>query len=107
MVDLTKVSFLAMPFMLAAIHGFAETTRLVAVFSGTVTSGENLAWVGGLTVTFLINVLARTGWIRLCMYLLLKRVTWMQTAVRHVAPLEEPLLNYRHPTWMTWFFQLI
>ncbi|CAK9034661.1 unnamed protein product [Durusdinium trenchii] len=67
------VSFVAAPYMLTAIHGFAEAARLVGLFSGPMKSGS-FTWTGALAITLLVNVLARCGWTRFLAYSLVKRL---------------------------------
>ncbi|CAK9043240.1 unnamed protein product [Durusdinium trenchii] len=74
------VSFVAMPYMLTCLHGFAEAARIVGVFSGAVTGGE-YTWLGSLGVGLLLNVLARCGWTRLGLYMVLKQLLPLRWAL--------------------------
>eukprot|EP00913_Durusdinium_trenchii_P029882 g28001.t1 len=74
------VSFVAMPYMLTCLHGFAEAARIVGVFSGAVTGGA-YTWLGSLGVGLLLNVLARCGWTRLGLYMVLKQLLPLRWAL--------------------------
>eukprot|EP00435_Cladocopium_sp_Y103_P026245 s3134_g6.t1 len=73
------ISFVAMPYMLAASHAFSESARMVATFSGAVTTGQ-YSWVGSLAVTLFLNVLTRTGWIRFGLYCMTKNIFGVRPA---------------------------
>ncbi|CAE7684580.1 unnamed protein product [Symbiodinium sp. CCMP2456] len=66
-------SYIALPYMLIAAHSFCESARLVASFSGAVTSGS-FSWVGSALLTLTLNILVRLGWTRYLMFLFLRRL---------------------------------
>ena len=74
------ISYVPIPYMLTALHGLAECARVAAVFSGAVTTGE-YAWVGSVVLTLLLNVVARSGWTRLCLFLALKKAAGLKRAL--------------------------
>ena len=74
------ISYVPIPYMLTALHGLAECARVAAVFSGAVTTGE-YAWVGSVVLTLLLNVMARCGWTRLCLFLTLKKAAGLKRAL--------------------------
>ena len=74
------VSYVAVPFMLTSAHGLSEGARLMGIFAGAVTQG-GYSWLGSVALTFLLNVTARTGWLRLSGFYALKRTVGIRIAL--------------------------
>lgn len=65
------VSYVAVPYMLAASHGLSEGARLMGIIGGAISSG-GYSWLGSLGFALLLNIMARTGWSRLACFYALK-----------------------------------
>lgn len=67
-------SYIALPYMLMAAHSFCESARLVASFSGAVTSGS-FSWIGSALLKLTLNILVRLGWTRYLLFQILRRLS--------------------------------
>ena len=67
-------SYLAMPFMLISAHSCSEAARLVASFSGAVSS-STFSWVGSACITLAMNIFVRLGWNRYLAFHCLRRMS--------------------------------
>ncbi|CAK8995869.1 unnamed protein product [Durusdinium trenchii] len=74
-----------MPWMLIASHSYAESARLVGMFSSAVRGGE-FTWLGSAFLTITLNVLARLGWMRWLAFQLSKRLLGVRIALAIAAP---------------------
>lgn len=79
------ISWSAMIYMITGSHAFSEGARLVAVFSGAVSTGA-YGWVGSLAATLVLNVLVRSGWLRYGCYCMAKKIVGTERAFHALAP---------------------
>ncbi|CAJ1328376.1 unnamed protein product [Effrenium voratum] len=77
--------FLPAATMAMAAHALAESIRMGATFSAAAASGS-YAWILSVLLTMMLNITTRLGWTRFVRFGTLKRLGWVQIAVKVSGP---------------------